>query len=56
MIRHSLTQQDYQRIAGGYDHNPAAAMSLMPRPIPIQRGLRWSKMPFSPNRGSGFAT
>ena len=28
MIRHSLTQQDYQRIAGGYDHNPAAAMSL----------------------------
>lgn len=28
MIRHSLTQQDYQRIAGGYDQNPAAAMSL----------------------------
>lgn len=28
MIPHSLTQQDYQRIAGGYDQNPAAAMSL----------------------------
>ena len=28
MISHSLTKQDYQRIAGGYDQNPAAAMSL----------------------------
>ena len=28
MIPHSLTKQDYQRIAGGYDQNPAAAMSL----------------------------
>ena len=28
MIPHSLTQQDYQRIADGYDQNPAAAMSL----------------------------
>ena len=28
MIPHPLTQQDYQRIADGYDQNPAAAMSL----------------------------
>ena len=28
MIPHSLTQQDYQRIAGGYNQNPAAALSL----------------------------
>ena len=28
MIPHSLTRQDYQRIADGYDQNPAAAMSL----------------------------
>ena len=28
MIPHTLSQQDFTRIAGGYDQNPAAAMSL----------------------------